>query len=555
MSIKLPFEAATHAVLRRRPEAHQLPLLLHPQARVREGVRRVRAPPRRLRHPRRGVRAAHAAPDRQGATRRRSCCSTFPAARTGRRGRRSSTEELVEHRLHPADDLALLCTTDDIDDAVDEIIGFYANYHSLRFVDGRLVLRMPRRADAGRARGAERRVRRHRRARRDRDDRRDAGRDRRRRPRRPRRASRSGSTAGAGRACGADRPPQRPSRPRCDSVGSSSPPSALMARSIARRACSTRFSSASASASPSSAAGPEPLVGEVAQLLLDRPQTARRSARCQPRRLLLEGVGEQLGRVADVEPGRAEVHRAPGVGRDHERVGALTGAGGSPRPCAAGSRVDSSGSSAAYAPPAPQHRPSSAVSRRRYAGASTVRTAPCAFCTWRRWHGSCTTTSRPVSRSASGGCAASHSEKSRTRAENARGLGRAEQAAVVLHRRAAAGAVDDDRRVARHRRDRPGGRAAAPARRTSRVDVQRAAAVAAAAREPGLRAGRAHDVERGAVHVALPRVHHAPGEQVARRDARSPARRRRAAIAARASAAPNRRGTRCRRCASQSGPA
>ena len=54
-------------VPRRRPEAHQLPLLLHPQARVHQGVRRVRAPPRRVRHPRRGVRAAHAAADGQGA--------------------------------------------------------------------------------------------------------------------------------------------------------------------------------------------------------------------------------------------------------------------------------------------------------------------------------------------------------------------------------------------------------------------------------------------------------------------------------------------------------
>jgi uncharacterized protein (TIGR00730 family) len=54
------------------------------------------------------------------------------------------TEELVNTGYIGADDLALLCTTDTTREAVDEIIGFYANYHSLRFVDGRLVLRMHR---------------------------------------------------------------------------------------------------------------------------------------------------------------------------------------------------------------------------------------------------------------------------------------------------------------------------------------------------------------------------------------------------------------------------
>jgi uncharacterized protein (TIGR00730 family) len=54
------------------------------------------------------------------------------------------TEELVNTGYIGADDLALLRTTDNVDEAVDEIMGFYANYHSLRFVDGRLVLRMHR---------------------------------------------------------------------------------------------------------------------------------------------------------------------------------------------------------------------------------------------------------------------------------------------------------------------------------------------------------------------------------------------------------------------------
>ena len=53
----------------------------------------------------------------------------------------------IEHELQnrkyvsPAD-LALFSITDDVRVALDEVIGFYRNYHSLRFVDGDLVLRM-----------------------------------------------------------------------------------------------------------------------------------------------------------------------------------------------------------------------------------------------------------------------------------------------------------------------------------------------------------------------------------------------------------------------------
>jgi uncharacterized protein (TIGR00730 family) len=51
-------------------------------------------------------------------------------------------KELAARRLISGDDLGLVKITDDINDAVDEIEGFYANYHSLRFVDRALVLRM-----------------------------------------------------------------------------------------------------------------------------------------------------------------------------------------------------------------------------------------------------------------------------------------------------------------------------------------------------------------------------------------------------------------------------
>ena len=49
----------------RRPEADDHAVLLHPQAGVHQGVRRGRAVPRRVRHPRRGVRGADPDPDRQ----------------------------------------------------------------------------------------------------------------------------------------------------------------------------------------------------------------------------------------------------------------------------------------------------------------------------------------------------------------------------------------------------------------------------------------------------------------------------------------------------------
>ncbi len=45
-------------------------------------------------------------------------------------------------------DLCLVLVTDDVDVAVDEVIGFYSNYHSQRFVSGRLVLRLHHAPDA-----------------------------------------------------------------------------------------------------------------------------------------------------------------------------------------------------------------------------------------------------------------------------------------------------------------------------------------------------------------------------------------------------------------------
>ena len=59
-----------------------------------------------------------------------------------------SWREFVIRELQPSyispDDMCLVRITDNIDEAVDEVFGFYANYHSLRFVNGVLVLRMHR---------------------------------------------------------------------------------------------------------------------------------------------------------------------------------------------------------------------------------------------------------------------------------------------------------------------------------------------------------------------------------------------------------------------------
>jgi uncharacterized protein (TIGR00730 family) len=59
----------------------------------------------------------------------------------------SSWRDFVERELVARDyigkhDLDLVAVTDDVETTVDEILRFYSNYHSQRYVDGRLVLRM-----------------------------------------------------------------------------------------------------------------------------------------------------------------------------------------------------------------------------------------------------------------------------------------------------------------------------------------------------------------------------------------------------------------------------
>lgn len=55
--------------------------------------------------------------------------------------------ELADRHYINEDDLKLALVTDDVDVAVDELTGFYANYHSMRFVEGNLVLRVQHEPD------------------------------------------------------------------------------------------------------------------------------------------------------------------------------------------------------------------------------------------------------------------------------------------------------------------------------------------------------------------------------------------------------------------------
>ena len=55
-------------------------------------------------------------------------------------------ELLADGYISPRD-LSLLTVTDGVDAAVDELTGFFSNYDSQRFVDGRLVVRLQRAPD------------------------------------------------------------------------------------------------------------------------------------------------------------------------------------------------------------------------------------------------------------------------------------------------------------------------------------------------------------------------------------------------------------------------
>jgi hypothetical protein len=52
--------------------------------------------------------------------------------------------ELLEKGMISPNDLSLFRVTDDVEEAIDEVLGFYSVYNSMRFVRDRLVLRLHR---------------------------------------------------------------------------------------------------------------------------------------------------------------------------------------------------------------------------------------------------------------------------------------------------------------------------------------------------------------------------------------------------------------------------
>jgi len=54
------------------------------------------------------------------------------------------TKELLENGMISPSDLSLFKVTDDVEEAVDEVIGFYSVYNSMRFIRDRLILRLHR---------------------------------------------------------------------------------------------------------------------------------------------------------------------------------------------------------------------------------------------------------------------------------------------------------------------------------------------------------------------------------------------------------------------------
>jgi uncharacterized protein (TIGR00730 family) len=65
-----------------------------------------------------------------------------PGGRYWQAWSRFVTEEVESRRLINAEDSALYLVTDDVAEAAEEIVGFYRNYHSLRWVGSRLVVRL-----------------------------------------------------------------------------------------------------------------------------------------------------------------------------------------------------------------------------------------------------------------------------------------------------------------------------------------------------------------------------------------------------------------------------
>ena len=120
--------------------------------------------PGRLRHPGRGLRAPHAAADRARPSRRPSSCSRLPGGTYWHGWLRfvDRSEAIAAGWVSP-DDRALFKVTDVVEEATEELLGFYRNYHSCRWVGDLLVLRLQTAPEQGRAGRPQPALRRHRR--------------------------------------------------------------------------------------------------------------------------------------------------------------------------------------------------------------------------------------------------------------------------------------------------------------------------------------------------------------------------------------------------------
>ncbi len=118
------------------------------------------------------------------------------------RWRNYITEVLLPRGLISPADLALFKVTDSLDEAVNEVMGFYRVYHSMRYVGPDLVLRLQQGAAAVAAGAHPHGVRRHRQSRHVRGERPAAGRGQRGRDGRPGRGCASASTGIAWDGCG-----------------------------------------------------------------------------------------------------------------------------------------------------------------------------------------------------------------------------------------------------------------------------------------------------------------------------------------------------------------
>ena len=146
LNIMLPFEQYANPIIAGDPEARAHEVLLHAQADVREGVRRgVPACPAASARSTKGWKCSRCCKP-ASATWCRWCSSTRRAATSG-----ADFQEFVETRLLgdgmiSPEDLSLYKLTDNVDEAVDEILQFFRVYHSMRYVKNKLVLRLQRSA-------------------------------------------------------------------------------------------------------------------------------------------------------------------------------------------------------------------------------------------------------------------------------------------------------------------------------------------------------------------------------------------------------------------------